>query len=294
MTTAFVLSGGASLGAVQVGMLQGLAAAGITPDVVYGTSAGAINAAWIAGDPGLEDLDTLAGIWRGLRTRSIFPFSPVRGLLGAVGRGDALVTHAGLRRVVERNIRFERIEDAEIPLAVVATEVATGMEAVLRDGPVVDAVLASAAIPGVFSPVTVDGRALMDGGVVNNTPLSVAVESHADRIYVLPAGYACALEAPPASALGMALHALSLLLHRRLVADVAALQGSHDLRVIPPLCPVEVSPADFSHADHLITAGRAAAERWLVDHPDGADAGDKTRYMGLHRHAHRRRGAHQA
>ena len=97
MTRAFVLSGGASLGAVQVGMLRALAERGIHPDLVVGASAGAINAAWVAGDPHLEDLDGLERIWLCLRTRDVFPAHPLRGLLGFLGRRQSLVSNQPLR-----------------------------------------------------------------------------------------------------------------------------------------------------------------------------------------------------
>jgi len=263
MTTAFVLSGGASLGAVQVGMLQGLAERGVRPDLVFGSSAGAINAAWVAGDPQLARLDDLATIWTGLRSREIFPVRPLIGLLGFLGQRDSLVPPTGLRRLLERHVSFTRLEDAAIPIAVIATEVTTGREVVLDRGDTVDAVLASAAIPAVFPPVTIDGRVLMDGGVVNNTPISNAVDAGATRIYVLPTGYACALSRAPRSALGMTLQAISLLIEQQLIRDVEEFQDRVDLRVIPPLCPQPVLPADFSHAGELIARAKASALEWL-------------------------------
>jgi NTE family protein len=265
MSIAFVLSGGASLGAVQVGMLQALAERDIVPDRVFGASAGALNSAWVAGDPTLSDLDDLAEIWMSLRTRDIFPFRPIAGFLGFVGRRDSLVSASGLRSLVARYVRFERLEDAPIPLCVIATEVTSGKEVALSRGDAVDAVVASAALPGVYPPVTIDGRMLIDGGVVNNTPISNAIAAGATRIYVLPTSYACTLEHPPRSALAVTLQAISLLVQQRLIEDVRELQGAVDLRVIPPLCPLSISPADFSHARELIAMSREGASRWLDD-----------------------------
>jgi NTE family protein len=265
MSIAFVLSGGASLGAVQVGMLQALAERNIVPDRVFGASAGALNAAWVAGDPTLSDLDDLAEIWRSLRTRDIFPLRPLTGFLGFVGRRNSLVSAGGLRSLITRYVRFELIEDAPIPLCVVATEVTSGKEVAFSRGNAVDAILASAALPGIYPPVTIDGRLLIDGGVVNNTPISNAIAAGATRIYVLPTSYACTLERPPRSALAVTLQALSLLVQQRLIEDVKELQGAVDLRVIPPLCPLAISPADFSHARELIAMSREGAARWLDD-----------------------------
>ena len=263
MTDAFVLSGGASHGAVQVGMLQALAAHGIRPDLVFGASVGALNAAWVAGDPKLEHVDDLAAIWTALRARDVFPLRLLTGLRGFLGRRNSLVSSDGLRAIVARYLRFERLEDAPIPLCVVATEVTSGREVALTTGNALDAIIASATIPGVLPPVAVGGRMLMDGGVVNNTPISNAIAAGATRIYVLPTGYACDLQRPPKSALAMTLQAISLLVEQRLITDVQELQSRVDLRVIPPVCPLEVSPADFSHGRELIDLARAGAARWL-------------------------------
>jgi NTE family protein len=265
MSVAFVLSGGASLGAVQVGMLRALAERNILPDMVFGASAGALNAAWVAGDPTLADVDELAEIWISLRSRDVFPFRPFTGLLGFTGRRSSLVSSSGLRSLVSRYVRFERLEDAPIPLCVVATEVISGKEIALTHGDSVDAIVASAAVPGVFPPVIVDERMLMDGAVVNNTPISNAIAAGATRIYVLPTSYACTLTRAPSSALGVTLQAISLLIQQRLIEDVKELQGAVDLRVIPPLCPLAVSPTDFSHARELILDSREHAGRWLDD-----------------------------
>jgi NTE family protein len=265
VSVAFVLSGGASLGAVQVGMLQALSERSIRPDLVFGASAGALNAAWVAGDPMLADLDALAEIWMSVRTRDVFPLRPLTGLLGFVGRRSSLVSPDRLRSLVARYVRFERLEDAPIPLCVVATEVISGKEIALSRGDAVDAIIASAAVPGVFPPVVIDGRLLMDGAVVNNTPISNAIAAGATRIYVLPTSYACTLSSPPRSALAVTLQAVSLLVQQRLIEDVKELEGAVDLRVIPPLCPLAVSPTDFSHARELIHDAHECAGRWLDD-----------------------------
>lgn len=283
MTTAFVLSGGASHGAVQVGMLQALAARGVRPDLVFGASVGALNAAWVAGDPNLERLDGLAAVWTSLRTRDVFPLRPVTGLLGFLGRRDSLVGGDRLRAVVARNLSCKRLEDFPIPLCVIATEVTSGREIALTTGDALDAIIASATIPGVLPPVRVDGRALMDGGVVNNTPISNAIAAGATRIYVLPTGYACDLQRPPQSALAMSLQALSLLVQQRLIIDVHELQGHVDLRVIPPLCPLDISPADFSHARELIDAARGGAGQWLDTYEAGGNR-DQSADLGFHEH----------
>lgn len=284
MTTAFVLSGGGSLGAVQVGMLEALAHHGIRPDMLIGASAGALNAAYVAGHGfTTETLDRLAGIWRSLRRQDVFPFAPHHQLLALAGARPSLCSPDGLRRLVERHVGYDRLEDSAIPVHVVATDVLSGNEVVLSKGDPRRAVLASAAIPGVFPWVDVGGQALFDGGVADNTPISQAVALGADRIVVVPAGVACALPAPPRSAIATAVHALTLLIEQRLVLDVAAYHDRVELVVLPPLCPLSVSSTDFRSAPLLIERAAKTTHHWLdagnhrLPHPE--------RFLSLHQHA---------
>jgi NTE family protein len=275
MTSAFVLSGGASLGAVQVGMLLGLAEADITPDLIVGTSVGAVNGGWISSRPDVDGVAALAELWRTLSRRDVFPTRPAAGLLGFLGRRRNLVPNSGLRHLVEQHIDFKCLEDAPIPLHVVATDVLSGHDVLLSTGDAVDAILASAAIPGVFPPVAVEGRDLIDGGVVNNTPLSHAVTLGADTIWVLPTGYSCALPAAPRGALAMALHGLALTVNQRLAVEVQHYEKAVDLRVIPPPCMIRVSPADFSQSADLIERSYQSTVDWLAvtaSHPPTGQA----------------------
>ena len=173
-----------------------------------------------------------------------------------------------------------------IEFHVVAVDVLTGEELLLSRGPALEAVLASAAIPAVLPPVAWEGRALMDGGVANNTPISHAVELGAREIYVLPTGHACALEQPPASALGMALHALTLLTQSRLIADIESHRDHAKLIVMPPPCPLAIQPIDFAHAEELIERSLADARTFL----DGGGAERPPIRMRMHRHSPPRSG----
>src|SRR3954452_5625530 len=209
---AFVLSGGGSLGAVQVGMVHALYERGIRPDLIVGTSAGAINGAFLAArPPTTATAIALAQQWRATRRGDVFPLRPLAGLRGFVGSNNHLVPATGLQRLVGNHIGHARLEDLPIPLHIVAVDVLTGEELLLSAGSAADAVMASSAIPGVLPPAPWGQRLLMDGGVANNTPISHAVALGAREIYVLPAGHACALPSPPGSALAMGLHALTLL-----------------------------------------------------------------------------------
>ena len=158
----------------------------------------------------------------------------------------------------------------------------SGNEVVLSSGPVVDAVLASAAIPGVFPPIRIDGVDLVDGGVANNTPISVAVGLGATRIIVLPAGFACALQKPPANAIAQAIHALTLIIARQLVRDLAFYSSRAEIFVVPPLCPLDVSPYDYTQCEHLIERAAGQTRTWL------SEGGLEHAFIpaGLHEHAH--------
>ena len=268
---AFVLAGGGSLGAVQAGMLQTLLAAGIVPDLVVGTSVGALNGALLAGAPTLAGARDLSELWRGLRRRDVFPVKPLWGAWAALGSRPSLVPASGLAALVDRNLRFDDLEDAPVPLAVVTTDLQSGAEVVLDTGPARAALLASSAIPGVLPSVTIAGRVLVDGAVSDNTPIGEAVRRGASEVWVLPSGFPCALKRPPESMLPVVLQALTLLIGQRLLRD---LQVEHGVPVhfVPPLCPVQVPPHDFTQGGQLIDRAAAATAQWLAQGlPTGAE-----------------------
>lgn len=285
VSTAVVLSGGASGGAVQVGMLRALTEAGVKIDFLVGSSVGAVNAAWFAAHPGLAGMDGLERVWLQLRRQDVFPTSALRTVLAAGGRRSSLAGDHGLRDLLQRNLTFNRLEDAPIPLHVVVTDVQTGEGVLLSSGPALPALLATSAIPGVLPPVRIDDRWYMDGGVVDNTPISHAVRLGADTVWVLPSGVPCALPSPPRTAAGMALHGLTLLLRSGLVADIARFEQLVDLRgvdlhVVPPVCPLAVAAGDFSQAAELIARGYDVAASWLAE-----GRPDRTASLVPHRHA---------
>lgn len=261
-------------------MLAALRERGVRPDVIVGTSVGALNGAWLAGHPDAP-IDDLAQIWHSLHRSDVFPTDPARGLLAFAGRRRSFVDHGPLRSLIKRHVTFDQIEDAPVRLHVVAVEVLTGRDVLLSSGPAVESILASAALPAVFDPVEIGGIPYMDGGVGNNTPISHACELGVDQVWVLSAGHACALTEPPPSALAMALHSLGLLLHRQLAFDIERYESRVELRVIPPLCPLTVSPVDFSHSEELIERAYAASVRWLdEDHPTVGQA----KFLSAHDH----------
>jgi NTE family protein len=261
--TAFVFAGGSSLGAIQVGMLKALLEQGHRADMVVGSSVGAINAAYFAGEPTLAGVARLEAIWRGIRRADIFPSRPIRGLIGLFSRRGYMLDSSSLARLLERHIPYRLIEQARLPCHIIATDMLDGVELRIDSGPVVHALLASAAIPGVFAPVRLNGRDVVDGGVANHTPISAAVELGATRLVVLPTGYSCALDAPPRRAIAAALHALNILVSRQLTDAIRQYRNLVEILVVPPLCPLGVSPYDFDSVASLIDRAHRSTHDWL-------------------------------
>lgn len=290
MTTAFVLTGGGSLGAVQVGMLTALIERRIRPDLLVGTSVGAVNAAYLAGaesadETGLQArLQSLTRLWHDLHRHDVFALDPRR-WWGATRSGPpSLFSDSGLSRLLERHLGYDALEDARIPVEVTATNLVTGLGRVLDTGPSAPAVRASAAVPGILPPVPIDGRTHVDGAIGELDVLSHTAAHDVTDIYLLPAGYPCA-GSPPTSALGIALTSLSLLLHRGLVAQVRSYAGAARLHVVPPLCPLTVSPADFTHASALIARAHLATRDWLETRPRDFQPVDGASVLALHTHS---------
>lgn len=258
---AFVFAGGGSLGAIQVGMLHVLMQTGLRPDFVVGSSVGAINAAYFAGSPDPAGVSRLADIWSSLRRADIFPMT-LSGAAKLFRHPDGIVNPGRLRHLVEANLAYAKIEDARIPLHIMATDL-QGVGVRLSSGPAAEAIMASAAVPGVFPPVTIAGRQLMDGAIAANTPLRLAVELGASRIIVLPTGYACALKEPPKGVIAKALHAITLLIAWQLMHELDVVPQSVQVHMAPALCPLGVSPYDFSASRHLMDRAIQSTHKWI-------------------------------
>jgi NTE family protein len=258
-----VFAGGGSFGAIQVGMMHSLAAHGISADMVVGSSVGALNGAYFAGDPTLNGVLQLEKIWRGLTRHDVFPIT-WRTLLGFLWRRDFLIPHDGIQKLLDDHLPYRNLQDAKLPLYIVATDIVTGDSVVLSEGPADQAVIASTAIPGAFAPVHYKNYYLADGAISSNTPIRVAVAKGAKRLIVLPTGYACETQAPPVGAVANVLHALTLLIARQLVSELEGLGPEIEYFVVPPLCPLVGSPYDFSRtADHIERAIKST-DAWLA------------------------------
>lgn len=263
--TALVLAGGGSLGAVQVGMLQALVEAEVAFDLVVGASVGAINGAYFAARPNAKGVSELADFWRSLRKSDVFPFSVFDTFRGILNRRGHLVSVSALHRLVRRSLPVELIEDTELPLHIVTTNLLSGAEELLSSGSAEQALLASAAIPLVFPSVQVGGKFLVDGGVTSNTPIASAVALGATRVVVLPTGFGCDRPCPPKGLAALALHTLNLMSMRQLVRDIELYKARASIHVVPPLCPLDTSVFDFNQTDQLLQRAYQSTEAWIED-----------------------------
>src|ERR1700677_1360118 len=219
---AVVFQGGGSLAAPQVGMLRALCEAGVVPDLVIGSSAGALNAVAFASDPGLPGVGRLESVWMSLRRRRVAPFSVRAALAAVAGRGDGLVSNSALRALIESAAVAGTLGGTSIPAHVVATDLASGAPVVLSAGETVLALLASCAFPGLYPPVAVGERLLVDGGVSADVPVLQAEALGARVTYVLPAAGCDAPRSVLHGPMPLAYHALNQLLVLAARNDVAA------------------------------------------------------------------------
>lgn len=263
---AFVLSGGGNRGALQAGAIEVLLGAGIEPTLLVGTSVGAINASFLAAGPTHQRATELVELWRGLSGRDVFPGStPIR-FWHLLRRADHLYSPHGLRHLLEANLPYRRLEGGAVPLVVVATELLTGLERRLDAGPVIEAVLASAAIPGIFPAVMWEGSCLVDGGIAANVPLSAAAAHGATEAWVLDTALPCDHLHPPRSAVDIALQALSLSMMARTRAELACPPGSIKLHYLGLSCTESRWFSDFRETATLIARGAELARDYLFSH----------------------------
>jgi NTE family protein len=239
-------------------MLAELVDRGIRADRVYGASVGAINGSAYCGNPTPEGIKKLEDTWRDLTGDHIFPRGRAHGPWTFLQHRPAVHTNAGLRRIVADGLDFDLLEEAVIPLEVVATSLNDGQERWLTHGSAVEAILASAAIPSLLPPVSIDGETLIDGGVVNNVPIMRPIAAGATRLYVLLCGPVHFRPTVPDRPVEAMLNALFLAVHARL---------TRELRLLPPGVEVVIfgledlgtsDYRDFSGTHKLIESGRAA------------------------------------
>jgi NTE family protein len=261
--TAFIFTGGGSLGAVQVGMLKALLHGSVQAELVAGVSVGAINAFCFACQPDAVGVARLEAIWRLMRRADIFPSPSLRESWRILrGRGHLLSAH-GLEHLLRTQLPAQELAATRIPCLVIAADAMHGTAVTLARGAALPALIASAAIPALFPPVQIDGQILIDGGFAYQAPFESVVAAGATRIYVLPTGYTCALSAVPHTALGRALHTLNLMMVSKLIGSIRHYSQQCEIRIVPPLCPLDISPLNFSRTAELIERAEAQTTTWL-------------------------------
>jgi NTE family protein len=274
--TAIVLGGGGVLGAVQVGMLRALTEAGVRPDLVLGTSIGAINGAVLAALPPDEAADRLDALWCSPDTKDLFSGGTVQRLRELARSGVAAHPWGPLRGAVTAVLGERRIEDLPVRFTCCAASIEDAAEHWFDRGPVVEAVLASAAVPGLLPPAVIDGRHYLDGGLVNSIPLGRAVELGADRVFVLQVGRVDQPLRPPQRPWEVALVAFEIARRHRYTRDLAAVPDDVEVHVLPAgdgAAPRWDSRAtlryrDVTAAESRIAAAYRASAEYLRAHLD--------------------------
>lgn len=262
---AVVLSGGAALGSFEAGVIDALARSGLQPSLIVGTSIGALNAAYWAFNPGPEAGLALAAMWRSSGARGIFPRRPLH-MLRQLLHDEAAGDPGPLRQVLRSVFGDDRsIEDASVRLAIVATDLVTGEPVVMRSGPLIPALMASAAVPGYFPPVRIGGRILVDGGVVANADLEAVLEAHVRDVVLIE------LQAPAAGeqltgTRSILEQAVTISLARQSELERRLVGRRLRLAVVRLSAPHRPEPWDFSRTEELFAMGREAGERLLTSH----------------------------
>jgi NTE family protein len=268
--TAFVFGGGGNLGAVQVGMLRALVEHGITPDLIVGCSVGALNGTGLAADASIAGVERMWHVWAHLDGDELWPAGRISGLWQLGRRGHAIQPNTGLRRFIERVLPYATFEEARVPVQVVATSLTSGRARWFSSGPVVEAVLASAALPAVFPPVLIEGEAYIDGGVVDNVPISRAIAMGATRVYVLHVGNFERPRPLPKRPIDVLLAAFSIARNHRFLAETDAPPPGVELIVLPAIDPGRIRRNDFRHSEDLMARSYAVTARFLQGRPQAA------------------------
>ena len=214
-------------------------------------------------DPTLAGVHRMRATWLGLDGDELFPSGRLSGLWMLGRKGQAIQPNTGLRRLIERTLSYTHLEDAVVPVHVNATSLATGRGRWFTSGPAVDAILASAALPAVFPPVVIDGEAFIDGGVVDNVPISRAVALGARRVYVLHVGNFSRPRQLPRRPIDVLLQSFSIARNHRFLAETDDPPSGVEVVVLPGVDPGRIRRSDFSRSRDLMDRAYTAAREFL-------------------------------
>ena len=266
--TAFVLGGGGVLGAAEVGMLQALVERGVRPDLVVGTSVGAINGAFVAAEPGPGTVDRLRAVWEELAAARIFGGSMLSRVGTLVRTRTHLHSRGPLQDLLETHLPARTFAELQVPFQCVAASIERAAERWFADGPLVEAVLASSAVPGLLPPVELDGEHYLDGGLVHSIPVGRAVALGARTVYVLHVGRIDRPLHPPTRPWEVATVAFEIARRHRFTGDLASLPPDVTVHVLPsgnaaPPGAANLRYRDFSGVPARIDGAHAAARDFL-------------------------------
>jgi NTE family protein len=268
---AFVLGGGGHLGAYQVGMLRALLERGVVPDVVVGTSVGAMNGAAVAAEPTLDTVNKLESVWLNLDREPVFASSLFAGAARLARSRTHLQPIEPLRALIERMLPVRSFSDLKVPFECVAASIERAAEHWFSRGSLVDAILASAAVPGILPPVELDGEHFVDGGIVNSIPIERAVQLGADVVYVLHVGRVDRKLEAPRNLIEVAMVAFEIARRHRFARDMANLPAGVVAHILPtgeekPPRFSDLSQLryrDFSDVAKRVAGAQAATEAYL-------------------------------
>ncbi len=267
---AFVLGGGGNRGAYEVGMLEALFEQGIEPDIVVGTSIGAINGAAIAADPTLAGAHALADLWLD-ETDNPLEMSIWQTVQTALRTRTHIVSAKPAERFVRSAVGVESFEDLAIPFECVAACIETATETWFSTGPLLDPIMASAALPGVFSPRRIDGLHYLDGGIVNSIPVERAIEMGADELWILQVGHVSEPLEAPTTPWDLAMVTFEVSRRHRFLGEIAAIPEGVAAHVLPTgeegqgkfNDPAKLRFADTSAVKRRIESARVATLDYL-------------------------------
>jgi NTE family protein len=254
---------------VQVGILRALAERGILPDFVVGCSVGALNAAFFALDPGVDQARMLARVWHMLSRRDVFGAGRMRTLARIIRRCDHVYDPGPLRSLIRSLVLVDDLADAAIPVHVVTTDLDLGLARWWTKGPAQELLYASACLPGLFPPVHIDGRRHVDGGVLEPVPVQRAIDLDASVVYVLGQSSGPGEDVPARmAALQVLLRSFGISRYARLPDPTSLARLGQRVIVVPGAPVTGIDITDFSQTPRLISDSVSGAHRFMdnLDH----------------------------
>jgi NTE family protein len=248
---AYVLGGGGHMGAAEVGMLRALLERGLAPDLVVGTSVGALHGAMVAADPSVAAVEKLEGLWVELAGRVRERSAVIRDAASLIRTRTHMRSPQPFREAAVALLGVSTFEELAVPFQCVAASIERSAEHWFASGPLVDAILASSAVPGIFPPVEIDGQHFIDGGIVNSIPIDRAVALGAGEVYVLHAGRIDSPLAPPKGLRDVAMVAFEVSRRHRFMRALEEVPEGVTVHVLPTGDPRPPRFNDLSQLRYL-------------------------------------------